>query len=75
MATNRASKKPEEVRAWFGYQLKRHGSSFAEVGRRLGISRTAVRNGVVSPSPRVAEAVADTLGTKKEVLWPDRFAA
>lgn len=75
MTTRTVPKKPEEVRAWFGYQLKRHGSSFADVGRRLGVSRTAIRNGVVSPSPRVAEAIAAILKKKPSQLWPERYAA
>jgi lambda repressor-like predicted transcriptional regulator len=75
MTTTRPPKKPEELRIWIQYRLKLQGSSFAAIGRRLGISRQAVRKCVLSPPPRIADAICSDLGVSRKRLWPWRYAA
>jgi lambda repressor-like predicted transcriptional regulator len=75
MTTIRPPKKPEEFRVWIQYQLKLKGSSFAKIGREVGVSRQAVRKSVLSPSIRIADAICADLGVSRKRLWPQRYAA
>lgn len=74
MLTKTALKKTDSRRReWFKYQLRDRRSSFAAIARDLGISRPAVSRGILSPSERLATAVALALGKEKSELWPRRF--
>jgi len=75
MTTKRPPKKPEEFRIWIQYQLRLKKSSYAQIARRLGITRQAVRKCVLSPPPRIAEAISSDLGISSRRLWPNRYAA
>jgi len=75
MPTGQIPKKPDEFKYWIEYQLKLNRSSFANVARRLGITRQAVSQKVNSPSERIAEAIAADLKIPKKRLWPERFNA
>ncbi|WP_226554814.1 helix-turn-helix domain-containing protein [Celeribacter naphthalenivorans] len=58
------------------HKLALKGSSFSEIARSLGVSHTtvtAVSNGR-SRSLRVADAIANKLGTTPHVLWPEIYA-
>lgn len=75
MTTKRIPKKPDEFRVWIKYQLELRGSSFAHIGRTLGISRQAVRKSILKPSNRLMKAISAELGIRSEKLWPGRHAA
>jgi len=75
MTTTRPPKNPEEFSLWIQYQLRLKKSSYAQIARRLGITRQAVRKCVLSPPPRIAEAISAELGTTSKRLWPHRYAA
>lgn len=75
MTTEQIPKKPEEFKHWVEYQLKLNRASFASVARLVGVSRQAIRKSVATPSERVADALASTIGIPKKRLWPKRFAA
>jgi len=75
MSTKRIPKKPEVLSAWIQFHLKLNRSSCAKVGRKLGISREAVRKALPNPSERVADVLAAEIGFKKHKIWPERYAA
>ncbi|MGQ9370571.1 helix-turn-helix domain-containing protein [Azospirillum sp. A39] len=65
---------PFERRDWISSRaFREHGVSQAEAARRIGISRQAVRQGLVLPSVRVEEFYASLLGYPVQELWPDRY--
>lgn len=54
--------------------MLRRGITQAEIARRLGVSSTTVSL-VVSGrmrSRRVEQAIAESLGLPREILWPER---
>lgn len=75
MTTKRTSKKTDARQAWFQYQLRLNGSSYSAIAARLKISRQAVRQSILNPPPRVADAVAADLGKDRSELWPKRYSA
>ena len=75
MTTKRKPKKAEDLRVRIMCDLRLQGSSFSAVARRLKISRQAVREGIVDPSPRIAKEVARILGKRPGELWPHRYVA
>jgi lambda repressor-like predicted transcriptional regulator len=75
MTMRRSPKKPDKRQAWFQYQLRVNGSSYSAVAKAVEVSRQAVRQSILNPSPRVADEVANVLGKEKSELWPARFKA
>lgn len=73
MLTTQRPKKAEFEREWFRYQLRLKKSSFAQVAENLSISRSAVSQGILSPSERLAEQISKILGQPKKYLWPHKF--
>jgi len=69
MTTKRVPKKPEERRVWIKRQLEDVGSSFADIGRELGVSRQAVR---IGRSKRIRLAIASKLGVLPDKIWSSR---
>jgi lambda family phage portal protein len=57
-------------------ELGRRGVTLAAIARNAGVSPTTVRRSIESgsPAPRVATALARSLGTKREAVWPKRFS-
>ncbi len=51
------------------------GSSFAALGRELGVTRDAVRNACRKPYPKMERAIAAKIGRSPEEIWPERYAA
>lgn len=68
-----ASLDDRQRREWIKYQLRLKDSSMAKIARRLGVSRQAVTNALVSPYPRMERAIAYELGTTPDQLWPERY--
>ena len=58
--------------------ITRKGLTVADVGRRAGVSYShlsAIVNGRVDPSPRIACAIAEALSASPTELFPDVVAA
>jgi lambda repressor-like predicted transcriptional regulator len=55
--------------------LRIKGSSLADVGRRLGVSQSAMSMVCVGRkrSKKIESAIATELGTSPEELWPKRY--
>lgn len=56
----------------------KRGMTVADVGRRAGVSYShvsAIFNGRVEPSPRIARAIASALEIPVADVFPDVFAA
>ena len=68
-------KNPDKRRAWILYQLHLVGSSFADLGRELGVTRNAVRNAIDKRYPKMERAIANKIGRRPEEIWPERYAA
>ena len=68
-----APAEPQALRAWVMFQLRLRGLSFAEVGRRHGVSRQAVRLAFAQKYPRMERAIAEAIEVRPEELWPDRW--
>lgn len=68
-----SSEHTDNRREWFKYQLRCHGSSFSAIAAQLGISRAAVSQYILTPSPDLANAVAAVLGKPKSELWPAKY--
>ncbi|MDY0212587.1 MAG: helix-turn-helix domain-containing protein [Desulfuromonadaceae bacterium] len=60
---------------WVHFQLKLHGSSFAILARKLGVTRPAVRNALFVRYPKMERAIAKEIGMKPEQIWPERYSA
>lgn len=56
-------------------QLRVKGSSFAQIARRIGMSRRTIANAMYAPNYRAEIAIAEELGLRVEVLFPERFTA
>lgn len=65
-------KEPERWN-WIVFQLKNRGLSLSEVARLAGRSRTWAMAASSRRSPDVELAIAEHLGTKPEVIWPERY--
>lgn len=67
--------RPERKRAiWIVYQLKKRGSSLAEVAKNLGVKGCTV-SGVINghrSSSRVKAEVARIIGLPVEKIWKDK---
>lgn len=75
MRTNEPPKNPDQRRAWILYQLHLVGSSFADLGRELGVTRDAVRNATRKRYPKMERAIANKIGKRPEEIWPERYVA
>ena len=64
----------EQKRHWIRYQMGRHGQTFADIGRELGITRQTARSVLFKPYPRIEKLLADIIGYPREVIWPERYA-
>lgn len=66
---------PQAKHEFLKTALRLHGTSMAEVARQLGVTHTTVS--LVSKgknrSRRVEMALASSIGTTPEVLFPDRY--
>lgn len=60
---------------WIKYQLRRKGSSLAQLARELGVSDSPVKNTKRVPYPRMERAIADALGLEPIDIWPERWNA
>jgi Ner family transcriptional regulator len=74
-STNDVPKEPAKRRAWVIFQLRCRHSSFAKIGRQLGISTSAVSAAMSMPSERAERAIAAEIGMPVETLFPERFDA
>lgn len=70
---NRLLADPEKRRAWVAFQLKLKGETFTGLARRIGVSRQAVRQAMYRPYPRMEKVIAEVLGLKPQVLFPERY--
>jgi len=75
MRTKQPPENPDKRRAWIKYQLELAGSSFADLGRELGVTRDAVRNATRKKYPKMERAIADKIGVLPEEIWPERYTA
>lgn len=75
MNTKRPPKNPDQRRAWILYQLHLVGSSFADLGRELNVTRNAVHNAIDKRYPKMERAIAAKIGKRPEEIWPERYAA
>jgi Ner family transcriptional regulator len=75
MNTTQTPKNPDQRRAWILYQLHLAGSSFADLGRELGVTRNAVRNAIDKRYPKMERAIATKIGKRPEEIWPERYAS
>lgn len=66
---------PQARREWVKYHLRLQGTSFAQIGRDLGVSRWAVHRAFRVPYPRVERAIAARLGCQPGDIWPERYDA
>jgi len=73
MDTRRVPKKPEDRRAWIRWMLDMNGTSFAAIGREIGVTRGAVRHCQWMHYPRMEQAVAKKIGFRPEQIWPERY--
>lgn len=64
---------PEQRRAWVIYQLSLKDRCLADVGRDLGVTRTAVYRAFDKPYPKMEQAIAKELGMLACDLFPDRY--
>lgn len=64
---------PRMRREWVKYHLRLRGTSFAQIGRDLGVTRWAVHRAFLVPYPRVERAIADRLGCEPRDIWPERY--
>lgn len=75
MAQIKVPRDPRERIAWIKYQLELNGSSFAEISREGGVSRTVVRRALVIKYPKWERAIAAKINVPAEIIWPERYAA
>jgi Ner family transcriptional regulator len=54
-------------------EVRKRGSSFAEIARSVGLSRQSFTWAMIAPHPRANAAVADFLGVPLCELWPRWF--
>lgn len=73
MNTKKVPKNPEIRRVWVRWMLELNGTSFADIGRELGVTRGAVRHCQWRKSPRMEQAVAKKIGFEPEQIWPERY--
>lgn len=64
---------PKHRQSWIVYQLHRQGTSLAEIGRSLGVSRFAPSQALRRPYPRMEVAIAEALGLSPQALFPERY--
>ncbi|MCP1726254.1 Ner family transcriptional regulator [Natronospira proteinivora] len=62
-------------REWIKQQLRRRGSSLAQVAREHGVSRDAPILALRKPYPRMERAIAEALDLAPEAIWPERYDA
>lgn len=60
---------------WLKYQLRKRGTSLAQVADELGVTRTAVLNAKYLPYPRMERAIAKQLDLAPGQIWPERWNA
>jgi len=75
MSTKQATKNTDNRRAWIKYQLEVAGSSFADIARDLGVSRSAVNKAIKNSYPKMERAIAAKIGRRPEEIWPERYLA
>lgn len=68
---------PSDHRAWDRHaimaELRRHRSSLAAVGRRVGLKRQTMYWALIFPHLKANAAIADAIGIRLCELWPDWF--
>lgn len=64
---------PDTRREWIKFQLKLVGSSFAEIGRKHGLTRHAPKRALYISYPKMERAIAAEIGMKPEQIWPERY--
>lgn len=64
---------PDTRNAWINFQMGLHGTSFADIARELGVSRSAVRSALDKPYPKMERAIAEKIGMAPEAIWPERY--
>ncbi len=75
MARLTAPKDPRKRAAWIQYQLKIHGSSFADLARKGNATRQTVRRALYTKYPKWDRMIAETIGCAPADIFPERYAA
>lgn len=66
---------PVQRNEWIKYQLRRRGSSLSKLARRLGVTRQAVRNALITRYPKMERAIAEEIGVHPGHIWPERYTS
>lgn len=62
---------PEDIKA----EIRKRGVTVSDLGKRHGLSGSAMRLSLVSPVPRADKVIAEFLGVPLHALWPARYDA
>lgn len=60
-------------REWIKYQLRLRETSLSQIGRDLGVSRSAPITALRKPYPRMERGIARALGVQPMAIWPERY--
>lgn len=55
--------------------LRMQGSSYSELARKHGVTRSCVRAAVHKHYPKMETIIANELGLSPADIWPERYAA
>lgn len=73
MTLEQILKKPDARREWVKFQLGLHGSSFADLGRQLGVSRSCVLRAFYTSYPKMERLIAAAIDMHPADIWPERY--
>lgn len=60
---------PEDIKA----AVRKRGSTLADIGRGIDMSRQSVALALVRPNAKAEAAIARFLNMKPQVIWPSRY--
>lgn len=73
MTLEQILKKPDTRREWIKFQLKLCGTSYAQIGEQMGVSRHAPKRALYIHYPKMERAIAEAIGMTPEQIWPERY--
>lgn len=62
-------------RAWIKYQLELRGITLKALSLSNGLFRNSVAQALWRPYPHMERIIAEALGMRPEVIWPERYSA
>lgn len=73
--TKRLFKHPKKRRAWVLYQVQLQGRSLAQIAEAAGVRRQVLYSAFLYPYPRIEKVIADAVGVRPQMLFPERYDA